>query len=102
MVASTREQFNIHPEWLKIFPEEFASAIQLVESLDNYQPDKKYVFKVFESDPAGIRVVVVGQDPYPTSGDATGLAFSVNRSQKLPKSLQNIFKELQKIGRAHV
>jgi uracil-DNA glycosylase len=39
--------------------------------------------------------VIVGQDPYPTEGDANGLAFSVSRNEDLPKSLQNIFKELQ-------
>lgn len=95
MVASTHEQFNIHSEWLKLFPAEFAAAIRLVDSLQNYQPDREDVFKVFESDPASIKVVVVGQDPYPTAGDAMGLAFSVRRSEKLPKSLQNLFKELQ-------
>jgi uracil-DNA glycosylase len=94
MVASTHEQFNIHPEWLKLFPEEFAAAFAIVDSLQNYQPDRERVFKVFESDPANIKVVVVGQDPYPTAGDAMGLAFSVSRSEKLPKSLQNLFKEL--------
>jgi uracil-DNA glycosylase len=95
MVASTHEQFNIHPEWLKLFPDEFAAALSIVESLQNYHPSKESVFKVFESDPASVRVVLVGQDPYPTAGDATGLAFSVRRSEKLPKSLQNLFKELQ-------
>ena len=94
MVASTHEQFNIHPEWLKLFPAEFAAAIKLVDSLQNYQPDREDVFKVFDSEPASIKVVVVGPDPYPTAGDAMGLAFSVSRSAKLPKSLQNLFKEL--------
>jgi uracil-DNA glycosylase len=95
MVASTHEQFNIHPEWLKLFPSEFAAAFALVDSLHSYHPNKEYIFKVFESDPATIRVVIVGQDPYPTTGDAMGLAFSVSRNEKLPKSLQNMFKELQ-------
>lgn len=42
-----------------------------------------------------VKVVVLGQDPYPTAGHATGLAFSVNPETSLPKSLQNIFKELK-------
>jgi ATP-dependent DNA helicase PIF1 len=47
-------------------------------------------------DPAAIRVIMLGQDPYPTAGHAHGLAFSVRPSVvKLPPSLQNIFKELQ-------
>jgi ATP-dependent DNA helicase PIF1 len=47
-------------------------------------------------DPAAIRVIFLGQDPYPTAGHAHGLAFSVRPSViKLPPSLNNIFKELQ-------
>ena len=46
-------------------------------------------------DPAAVRVVILGQDPYPTPGHAHGLAFSVRPSiVKLPPSLQNIYKEL--------
>ncbi len=40
------------------------------------------------------RVVILGQDPYPTPGHAHGLAFSVNPSVRLPGSLRNIFKEI--------
>jgi uracil-DNA glycosylase len=39
------------------------------------------------------RVVILGQDPYPTPGDAHGLAFSVNPEVRIPRSLGNIFKE---------
>lgn len=42
------------------------------------------------------RVVIVGQDPYHGPGQAEGLAFSVPAGQKLPPSLRNIFKELQR------
>jgi len=43
-----------------------------------------------------VKVVILGQDPYPTAGHADGLAFSVNpHLEQLPKSLQNIFKELE-------
>ena len=43
-----------------------------------------------------VKVVILGQDPYPTPGHANGLAFSVNPTVKpLPKSLQNIYKELE-------
>jgi uracil-DNA glycosylase len=47
--------------------------------------------------PQQVRAVIVGQDPYPTPGDAHGLAFSVEGSQrKLPMSLRTIFKSLEK------
>ena len=43
-----------------------------------------------------IRVVIIGQDPYPTPGHAHGLAFSVPSDvTPLPASLRNIFKELE-------
>lgn len=42
-----------------------------------------------------VKVVILGQDPYPTPGHANGLAFSVSADVRpLPKSLKNIFKEL--------
>ena len=42
------------------------------------------------------RVVILGQDPYHGPGQAEGLAFSVPGAQRLPPSLRNIFKELQR------
>ena len=95
MDASTHAQFNIHPEWLNLFPLEFEAAFKVVESVQNFAPAKENIFKAFQVVPSSIKVVIVGQDPYPTAGDATGLAFSVNRNQNLPKSLQNLFKELK-------
>lgn len=44
--------------------------------------------------PKDTRVVILGQDPYPTQGHAHGLAFSVEPGVKLPRSLSNIFREL--------
>ena len=41
-----------------------------------------------------VRVVILGQDPYPTPGDAHGLAFSYRGNRRLPASLRNIFREL--------
>lgn len=46
--------------------------------------------------PEQTRVVILGQDPYPTPGHAHGLSFSVDPDvQPLPRSLSNIFKEMQ-------
>ena len=42
-----------------------------------------------------VRVVVLGQDPYPTEGDALGLAFAMNPANKMPRSLKNIAIELK-------
>ncbi len=40
--------------------------------------------------PSGVKVVILGQDPYPTPGQANGFAFSVAKGQKIPASLRNI------------
>jgi uracil-DNA glycosylase len=45
--------------------------------------------------PAAVRVVILGQDPYPTRGNAMGLAFSVPRGMAIPASLRNIYKAMQ-------
>jgi len=43
-----------------------------------------------------VRVLIVGQDPYPTPGHPIGLSFAVDRSVRpIPRSLQNIYRELQ-------
>ena len=43
-----------------------------------------------------VRVVILGQDPYHGKDQAEGLAFSVPEGQRIPPSLRNIFKELQR------
>ncbi len=58
-------------------------------------PAPERVFAALENTPPDrIRVVILGQDPYPTPGHANGLAFSHVGPPPLPKSLQNIFREL--------
>ena len=94
MIVSTPALSRVHPKWLQLFPQEFKDAAVILENISDYSPSSQLVFRVFEQSPDQVRVVLVGQDPYPTSGDATGLAFSVNRDFNLPKSLQNLFKEL--------
>lgn len=42
-----------------------------------------------------MKVVILGQDPYPTPGNAMGLSFSVKKGVKIPASLKNIFKSLE-------
>ena len=58
-------------------------------------PDLNQVMRAFEINPTNIKVVVLGQDPYPTKGDAIGLAFAMNPESKMPRSLVNIVKELR-------
>ena len=52
------------------------------------------VLRAFTQPFDGVRVLIVGQDPYPTPGHAVGLSFSVAPETKpVPRSLQNIFRE---------
>lgn len=61
----------------------------------NYLPAGDRVLRAFTRPLADVRVLVVGQDPYPTPGHAVGLSFSVEPDVRpLPKSLVNIYKEL--------
>ena len=59
-------------------------------------PAPTHLFRALElTRPDAVRVVVLGQDPYPTPGHAHGLSFSVLPSVRpLPASLRNIFREL--------
>lgn len=58
-------------------------------------PAPQNIFRAFSRPLADVKVLIVGQDPYPTPGHPVGLSFSVAPNVKpLPKSLQNIFKEL--------
>jgi uracil-DNA glycosylase len=55
------------------------------------------VFRALALTPLGrTRVLILGQDPYHGPGQAEGLAFSVPAGQRIPPSLRNIFKELQR------
>lgn len=42
-----------------------------------------------------VKIVILGQDPYPSKGHANGLAFAVNEGVETPRSLENIFKEIE-------
>lgn len=58
-------------------------------------PERANIFAALPSGPEKVKVIIVGQDPYPTLGHATGLAFSVPEGTKpLPPTLRNILTEL--------
>lgn len=85
--------------WLDIFVIN-GELVQKIESTvfqrENVTPNLFQVYRAFHLTPLeDVKVVILGQDPYPNEGNANGLAFSVNREQDLPRSLVNIFKELK-------
>ncbi len=59
-------------------------------------PEPHHVLRAFRQPFERVRVLILGQDPYPTPGHPIGLSFAVEESVRpLPKSLNNIFKELE-------
>jgi len=88
---------QMHPSW----QEWLASEKRLLQSIESkvlmgeIVPPRDQVMRAFETDPKLIKVVILGQDPYPTPGDAIGLAFASGNNSMTPRSLQNIAKELR-------
>ncbi|BAU79988.1 conserved uracil-DNA glycosylase D4 [Tokyovirus A1] len=90
--------------WKEFFDEQEENIKEISDKLwedkDNkIVPKIGSVWKAFVETPRdSVRVVIVGQDPYPTPGNAMGLAFSFSGSGRLPASLANIAKEVKKQG----
>lgn len=61
-----------------------------------YLPAGDHVLRAFQRPLADVRVLIVGQDPYPTPGHPIGLSFAVEEHVRpLPRSLSNIYRELE-------
>ena len=87
---------QIDDSWQPLFNEYQVelTAIEAVIASQRIAPSREQVLRVFGFPVDHYRAVIVGQDPYPTSGYANGFAFSVNPElTKLPASLKNIFTE---------
>jgi len=84
-------------EFEKPYFDELKTFLTEERKKGNIFPNESEVFNAFESCPFDkVKVIILGQDPYPTIGHANGLAFSVNPDiRPLPKSLNNIFKEIE-------
>lgn len=95
---------EIHSSWREFFALEIQKGywVKLWEFLaQEYErreilPRKEQILRVFEEDLNEIKVVILGQDPYYTPDTAEGLAFSVRKEQKIPPSLRNIYKEIER------
>ena len=62
----------------------------------SYLPAGDRVLRAFQRPLAEVKVLIVGQDPYPTPGHPIGLSFAVERNVRpLPRSLSNIYQELE-------
>jgi uracil DNA glycosylase len=80
-----------------------AQVAALRKKGERVYPIQKDVFRAFEDCPfKKVRVVILGQDPYPNEGQAIGRAFAVSESTTVPPSLKNIFKEVCALARGGV
>lgn len=60
-------------------------------------PPSEHILSAFNYTPfENVKVVILGQDPYHGPNQAHGLAFSVNKGIRVPPSLANMYKELEK------
>jgi uracil-DNA glycosylase len=100
MSEAWREQ--VAPDWAEALEPQattLASIGQFLrEEIDAghpYLPAANAILRAFHAPLADVRVLIVGQDPYPTPGDAMGLSFSVPADRPMPRSLVNIATELR-------
>src|SRR6478672_471759 len=93
----------VHPSWAAALEPVSGTVAAMGEFLRaelaagrGYLPAGGHVLRAFEQPLDSVRVLIVGQDPYPTPGHAVGLSFSVAPDvTPVPRSLANIYQELQ-------
>jgi uracil-DNA glycosylase len=100
-------KFELENSWLTVLDTEFQKSYitelwnRVEQAYEQFPeqifPVKDEIFNAFNfCSFESVKVVIIGQDPYPTKGHAHGLCFSVDKDVKpLPKSLMNVFKELE-------
>ena len=87
---------QIHHSWTSSLPQ----SVQMLDSIEerlsgaSYSPSKELVMRAFTGDLNDAKVVIFGQDPYPSSDHTTGFAFAIPKeAKKIPASLRNILHE---------
>ncbi|MEZ2335494.1 uracil-DNA glycosylase [Mucilaginibacter sp. RCC_168] len=95
----------LDPSWMEVLKDEFGKdyMIKLKDFLQNEKaagqavyPKNSEIFNAFNTTHFDdVKVVILGQDPYHGAHQAHGLSFSVQKGIAIPRSLSNIYKELQ-------
>ena len=100
--TSINDMFKgVDKSWIKIMTSKtmlphLSKVLGQVSKSRNVTPPLVDIFNMLRYTPYGkVKVIIVGQDPYPTQGHAHGLSFS-SLSDKIPQSLNNIYKCLLK------
>lgn len=92
----------VHPTWVPVLAKQRDTLTSLGEFLRAesaagrpWLPAGDCILRAFAEPIDDVRVLIVGQDPYPTPGHPIGLSFAVSPEVRpLPRSLQNIYREL--------
>lgn len=97
------ESEHLAADWAEALSPVEDEVVQLYDFLERenksgraFLPAKENLLRAFRDPLSNVKVLIVGQDPYPTPGHAIGLSFAVERNVKpIPRSLRNIYRELQ-------
>jgi uracil-DNA glycosylase len=86
---------EIQSSWHGVFDQHLGEIDEIFQTLSekDIAPSRQLVFNAFSLPITDVKVLILGQDPYPAIGVADGLAFSSGLADVLPASLRNIFKE---------
>lgn len=105
-MSRNNSSVDIESSWAERLEKEFQKQYfeELVHFLKEEKQNKKTIypkgnllFNAFNSTPFDhVKVVILGQDPYHGQGQAMGLSFSVPKGVRIPPSLRNIYKELNR------
>ena len=88
----------VHESWrapLAPVEEQIHAMGDFLRAEGEYLPRGNDILRAFADPFEDVRVLILGQDPYPTPGHPMGLAFSTQPGVAAPRSLVNIYKELQ-------
>ncbi|WP_096877772.1 uracil-DNA glycosylase [Corynebacterium bouchesdurhonense] len=89
----------VHPSWvepLSPVEDQIHAMGDFLRAEDSYLPRGEDILRAFQQPFDEVRVLIVGQDPYPTPGHPMGLAFSTQPGVAPPRSLVNIYTELER------
>lgn len=88
---------RLDPEFNKPYFQDLSEFVRKEYATQTVYPPGREIFAAFDACPfEEVKVVIIGQDPYHGPGQANGLCFSVHDGIRMPPSLVNIFKEIQK------
>ena len=88
-------RIRLQEEFDKPYFEQLVTFVKKEYDHAHILPEGKNIFRMFDTCPfEKVKIVILGQDPYPTPGQYYGICFSVPENIPIPASLANIFKEI--------